>query len=44
MSCPHCASAKVVKNEKKGNGRQNFKCKTCEGNGGRKLERKSPTR
>jgi IS1 family transposase len=27
--CPHCSSAKVVKNGKKSTGKQNFKCKGC---------------
>lgn len=29
VSCPHCASSKVIKNDKKSNGKQNFKCKNC---------------
>ena len=27
--CPHCHSAKIVKNGKKTNGQQNYKCKSC---------------
>lgn len=29
VNCPHCQSAKVVKNGKKANGTQNYKCKVC---------------
>ena len=29
VNCPHCHSAKVVKNGKKANGSQNFLCKAC---------------
>jgi insertion element IS1 protein InsB len=29
VNCPHCFCSKVVKNGKKGNGSQNFLCKSC---------------
>ncbi len=29
VDCPHCLSSKVVKNGKKGNGSQNYLCKSC---------------
>ncbi len=29
LNCPHCHSAKVVKNGKKSNGQQNYKCQSC---------------
>ena len=29
LDCPHCFDSKVVKNGRKGNGRQNYLCKKC---------------
>jgi insertion element IS1 protein InsB len=29
VNCPHCFNSKVVKNGKKGNGSQNYLCKSC---------------
>ncbi|MEM4648076.1 MAG: IS1 family transposase [Candidatus Pacearchaeota archaeon] len=29
LRCPHCHSTKVVKNGKKSNGQQNYKCQSC---------------
>jgi len=29
LTYPHCHNAKIVKNGKKSNGQQNYKCKVC---------------